>query len=107
MTCARDARIFILQKIREMVSNGDTDAQVILVTHGGYLQYLTADCEDSHQYLCTSWRDCETRSYASEENFMADIDGDARLTERMESRQKRSKMYPMYGREQQPELFDR
>lgn len=37
---------------------------------------------------------------------MADVDGDARLTETMESRQKRGKTYPMYRREKQPELFE-
>jgi len=36
---------------------------------------------------------------------MADVDGEARLTETMESRQKRGKTYPMYRREKQPELF--
>ena len=37
---------------------------------------------------------------------MADVDGEARLTETMESRQKRGKTYPMYGREKQPGLFE-
>ena len=37
---------------------------------------------------------------------MADVDGEARLTETMESRRNRGKMYPMYPREKQPELFE-
>ena len=37
---------------------------------------------------------------------MTDVDGEARLTETMESRRKRGKMYPMYPREKQPELFE-
>ena len=37
-----------------------------------------------------------------------DVDGDgqARLTETMESRRMRGKMYPMCRREEQPELFE-
>ncbi|KAI9826477.1 MAG: hypothetical protein M1819_007370 [Sarea resinae] len=102
---ARDARILLRQKIRELVSNGDIDAQVILVTHGGYLHYFTDDWEDSYQYPGTGWHNCETRSYVFKEDFMADVDREARLIETIESRQKRGKMYPMYGREKQPELF--
>ena len=37
---------------------------------------------------------------------MADVDGEARLNETMESRQKRGKTYPMYRREKQLELFE-
>ncbi|MCJ1229167.1 hypothetical protein MMC12_005832 [Toensbergia leucococca] len=102
---ARDARILLRQKIRALVRNGDIDAQVILVTHGGYLHYFTDDWEDSYQYPGTGWYNGETRSYAFEEDFMADVDGEARLNETMESRQKRGKTYPMYRREKQPELF--
>lgn len=103
---ARDARILLRQKIRELVRNGDIDAQVILVTHGGYLHYFTDDWEESYQYPGTGWYNCETRSYAFEEDFMADVDGEARLNETMESRQKRGKTYPMYRREKQLELFE-
>ena len=103
---ARDARILLRQKIREMVRNGDIDAQVVLITHGGYLHYFTDDWEDSYQYPGTGWHNCETRSYAFEEDFTTDVDAEARLTETMESRQKRGKTYPMYRREKQPELFE-
>lgn len=103
---ARDARLLLRQKIRELVRNGDTDAQIILVTHGGYLHYFTDDWEDSYQYPGTGWHNCETRSYAFEGDFMADVDGEARLAETMESRRKRGKTYPAYRRERQPELFE-
>jgi broad specificity phosphatase PhoE len=103
---ARDARILLRQKIRDLVKNGDVDAQVILVTHGSYLHYFTDDWEDSYQYPGTGWHNCETRSYAFEGDFMTELDEEARLTETTESRQKRGKTYPMYGREKQPELFN-
>lgn len=37
---------------------------------------------------------------------MAEKDGEARLTETTESRQKRGKIHAMYGREEQQELFE-
>ncbi|KAF2716467.1 hypothetical protein K431DRAFT_289385 [Polychaeton citri CBS 116435] len=103
---ARDARILLRQKIRELVRKGDVDAHVILVTHGGYLHYFTDDWEDSYLFPGTGWHNCETRSYTFEEDFMKDVDDEARLTETMESRQKRGKTYPMYNREKQLELFN-
>ena len=103
---ARDARVFLRMKIRELVRNGVTDPQVVLVTHGGYLHYFTDDWEESYQYPGTGWHNCETRSYIFEEDFMADGDGEARLTETMECRRKRGKTYPMHRREKQPELFE-
>jgi broad specificity phosphatase PhoE len=101
----RDTRLLLRQKIREMVENGDVDAHVVLVTHGGYLHYFTDDWEDSYRYPGTGWHNCETRSYAFEEDFMTDADGEARLIETTESRQRRGKTYPMQRREEQPELF--
>ena len=103
---ARDARILLRQKMRELVRNGDADAQIVLVTHGGYLHFFTDDWEDSYQFPGTGWHNCETRSYSFEGDIMEDADGDARLVETMESRRKRGKTYPMYGRERQPELFN-
>lgn len=102
---ARDARILLRQKIRELVKNGDKDAQIVLITHGGYLHYFTDDWEDSYLYPGTGWRNCETRSYMFEGDIMTDLDEEARLTETSESRQKRGKIYPMYNRHNQPELF--
>lgn len=105
---ARDARLLLRRKIRELVDNsGDAQVVVVLVTHGGYLHYFTDDWEDSFQFPGTGWHNCETRSYTFEDGFTDDTDdgGDARLTETMESRRRRGKMYPMYGREKQPDLF--
>lgn len=105
-TRARDARILLRHKIRELSKSGDEDVQVIVVTHGSYLHYFTDDWEDSYQYPGTGWHNCETRSYVFEEDFLTEIDGEARLTETIESRQKRGKTYPMYRREKQLELFE-
>ena len=103
---ARDARLLLRQNIRELVKNGDTDAQVVLVTHGSFLHYFTDDWEDSYQYPGTGWHNCETRAYSFEKDFMEDGDKEARLSETMESRLKRGKTNSIFEREKQPELFE-
>lgn len=103
---ARDARIFIRQKIRQLIEQGDADPQVALVTHGGFLHYFTDDWEDSWLNPGTGWRNCETRSYVFEQNVMNDTDVDARLTETMESRLRRGKGNPMPAVEEQAVLFE-
>lgn len=103
---ARDARILLREKARELVQSGDVDAHVVLVSHGGYLHFFTDDWEDSWHRHGTGWSNCETRSYVFEHDLNADVDAEARLTETMESRQKRGKTHPMYPRECQPELFN-
>lgn len=102
---ARDARIFLRQKIRELAREGDDSVQVVLVTHGSYLHYFTDDWEDSHRFPGTGWHNCESRSYTFESDFMSDDDGDARLTETPASRRVRGKQHRMYGREEQFGLF--
>lgn len=102
---AQDARIFLRQRIRELVEAGNTNAEVVLVTHGGFLHYFTNDWEESSRNPGTGWMNCETRSYVFEEDVVADKDGDARLVETVESRRKRGKDYPMSGRQRQSELF--
>ncbi|KAK5062949.1 hypothetical protein LTR84_005025 [Exophiala bonariae] len=104
---ARDARLFLRQKIRELVDGGsDPDVEIVLVTHGGYLHYFTDDWEDAFQFPGTGWRNCETRTYTFENGFAEDTDGDARLIETLESRRRRGKTDPMSGREKQPGLFE-
>ncbi|KAF4928265.1 putative phosphatase [Colletotrichum viniferum] len=102
---ARDVRIFIRQKIRQLIEQGDTDPEVALVTHGGFLHYLTDDWEDSWLNPGTGWRNCETRSYEFELDVMKDTDMEARLTETTESRLKRGKPNPKPAKEEQAGLF--
>ncbi|KAF5646200.1 phosphoglycerate mutase family [Fusarium sp. NRRL 52700] len=103
---ARDARIFIRQKIRHLIDQGDTDPQVALVTHGGFLHYFADDWEDSWLNPGTGWRNCETRSYVFEQDVMGDTDVEARITETMESRLKRGKGSPMPAKDEQAVLFE-
>ncbi|KAI8185891.1 hypothetical protein K4K51_011199 [Colletotrichum sp. SAR 10_75] len=103
---ARDVRIFIRQKIRQLIEQDDTDPQVALVTHGGFLHYFTDDWEDSWLNPGTGWRNCESRSYEFELDVMKDTDMEARLTETMESRLKRGKPNPRPAEEEQAGLFE-
>ena len=102
---ARDARLFMRAKLRELVSNGDGDAEIVLVTHGGFLHYLTDDWEDSYSHQGTGWYNCETRSYVFESDFRSNHDGEAWLMETRESRWRRGKDHPMYGKTDQVKLF--
>ncbi|PVH81606.1 hypothetical protein DL98DRAFT_416317 [Cadophora sp. DSE1049] len=101
---AVDARLTLRRIIRDLVENGDDDVQVAVITHGGFLHFFMEDWEDAWTYPSTSWRNCETRSYVFEDGIMGD-GGEARLVETGESRAKRGKDYPMFGRERQLELF--
>ncbi|CCT74827.1 uncharacterized protein FFUJ_10897 [Fusarium fujikuroi IMI 58289] len=103
---ARDARIFIRQKIQQLIEQGDTDPQVALVTHGGFLHYFTDDWEDSWLNPGTGWKNCETRSYVFEQHLMNDTDVEARLNETMESRSRRGKVSPMPAKDEQEVLFE-
>jgi hypothetical protein len=54
----------------------------------------------------TGWHNCEARSYVFESNFRSDNDEDAWLVETRESRTRRGKDYPMYGKKDQVKLFN-
>ncbi|KAK1140835.1 hypothetical protein N8T08_009832 [Aspergillus melleus] len=102
---ARDTRLFLRAKVRELVSNGDEDAKIVLVSHGGFLHYLTGDWEDSYRHPGTGWHNCETRAYVFESDFRSNHDEEAWLVETRESRWRRGKDHPMYGKKEQVKLF--
>lgn len=102
---ARSVRLLLRQQIRELSDRGDISPEIVLVTHGGFLHYLTDDWEDAGSYAGTGWRNCETRSYGFEEDPMANADTEARLIETAESRSRRGKTYPVIRREKQQKLF--
>ena len=102
---ARDIRLFLRAKARELVSSGYDDAEIVLITHGGFLHYLTDDWEDSYHNPGTGWYNCETRAYVFESNFRSNDDEDAWLMEARKSRWRRGKYHPMYGKKDQVKLF--
>ena len=101
---AQAARQQIRQLLRELVNAGDTDAQVVLVTHGGFLHYFTEDWEESDKYYGTGWLNTEARAYA----YIAGVDAmddEAALVETPESRMRRGKDTPTIDKNEQEKLF--
>lgn len=81
---AREARKYIRDRIFELQREGETDPEIVVMTHGGFLHYFTEDWEDSKAYTAyannkidevrldipgTGWHNTEYRSF----NF-ADLD---------------------------------
>lgn len=101
---ANAARCQIRELLKELVDSGDSDAQIVLVTHGGYLHYFTDDWEDSNKYYGTGWLNTETRAYTFSTGVESS-DDDAALVETHESRARRGKEEPSFSKEQQEKLF--
>lgn len=102
---AKGLRVFLRQRLRELVDQGNADAQIVLVSHGSFLHFLTADWEDAVEHPSTGWHNCETRAYVFEHGLGSDDDDMASLTETIASRQRRGKCGPMLSRDEQPLLF--
>ncbi|RMZ83165.1 hypothetical protein DV738_g1157, partial [Chaetothyriales sp. CBS 135597] len=60
---AKAARQLLRRKARELVAAGQPDAEIVVVTHGGFLHYFTNDWENAAVEIGTGWMNCETRSY--------------------------------------------
>ncbi|KAJ5751918.1 phosphoglycerate mutase-like protein [Penicillium odoratum] len=79
---ARDVRAWLKSR---------PEKEIAVVSHGGFLHFLTEDWEDACKYDGTGWANAECRTY----EFVADIGGlnekfdEAPMQETRESRQKR------------------
>ncbi|KAJ6437692.1 phosphoglycerate mutase family protein [Purpureocillium lavendulum] len=77
--------------LREIAKDGD----VVAVSHGGILHFVTDDWQDIPEGRATGWANCECRSYQ-----FADPTGedeDAALVETEESRRRRTTSKPLSG----------
>ncbi|KAJ5899604.1 hypothetical protein N7495_004348 [Penicillium taxi] len=102
---ARDARLWLKAR---------PEKEIIVVTHGSLLHYLTQDWEDSTLYHGTGWKNTEWRSYEFvEEIDKYDLQGrllegeNATVVETLESRKRRGKEGRTLDREQQRILYKR
>ncbi len=102
---ARDCRKLLREKARELSNSGDENVEIVLVTHGGYLHYLTGDWEDAAKFSGTGWENTEYRTYEFETSFLSDSDDTASLSETMPSRRRRGVNYPQLGHEKQEVFF--
>ncbi|KAJ5099633.1 phosphoglycerate mutase-like protein [Penicillium argentinense] len=69
------------------------EKEIVVVTHGGFLHFLTDDWEDGAKYEATGWNNVECRTY----EFLSDRGNsggpdDAELQETMNSRRRRGKL---------------
>ena len=105
---ARETRRILLHEAKKLQQENKTqqDIQIVLVTHGGLLHYLTEDWEDANRGMGTGWQNTELRSY----NFVDEEDTtNVHLVETTKSRAVRGKsehepMIPA-GSARQEELF--
>ncbi|KAI0169013.1 phosphoglycerate mutase-like protein [Hypoxylon sp. FL1284] len=92
---SRAARLWL----RELVSKAGDDAQVVLVTHGGILHFLTQDWDGMKLERGTGWNNTELRSY--EFANPTGQDPDASLKETKPSwRRRRGSAIPLTDTEQ-------
>ncbi|KAI0142858.1 phosphoglycerate mutase-like protein [Xylariaceae sp. FL1272] len=80
---ARDARL----ALREIAKEADSDAHIVLVTHGGILHFLTEDWQGIAIGRGTGWENTEYRSYQFVDK--SGSDPNASLQELPESRSRR------------------
>ncbi|KAL3421717.1 phosphoglycerate mutase [Phlyctema vagabunda] len=81
---ARDARIWLRSLGSE---DPQADADIVVVTHGGYLHYFTEDWEGNEVFTGTGWANTEYRSYTFADPTGADAN--ASVVETQESRYRR------------------
>ncbi|KAI8635626.1 phosphoglycerate mutase-like protein [Xylariaceae sp. FL1651] len=80
---ARSVRIWL----RDLIKDAEADAQVVLVTHGGFLHFLTEDWSGINPGRGTGWENTEYRSYKFADQ--TGQDPNASLEELPESRRRR------------------
>ncbi|KAG0651549.1 Phosphoglycerate mutase [Hyphodiscus hymeniophilus] len=93
---ARDARIWL----RNLAQSTGGDADIAVVTHGGYLHYFTEDWEGNEKFTGTGWANTEFRSY----EFLSATDEAASLVETRESRERRKGTEKPLSADEQREL---
>ncbi|KEF59632.1 uncharacterized protein A1O9_04478 [Exophiala aquamarina CBS 119918] len=103
---ARDARLLLRQKARELHAANDEAVEIVLVAHGAYMHYISGDWEDAAKFTSTGWENCEFRTYNFAADFLRDTDADALFVETTESRRRRGKNHPMIDHERQVALCE-
>lgn len=71
--------------LRDLGQKSGDDAEIVVVTHGGYLHYFTDDWDGHDRFVGTGWSNTEWRSY----QFRSEDDEGAALVETEESKSKR------------------
>jgi broad specificity phosphatase PhoE len=92
---AREARVIL----RSLANTEEDDQEIIVVTHGGFLHFLTEDWEAFGEFAGTGWANTEVRSYEFADKSSGD--SNASIIETKESRARRKGTeIPLTGDEQ-------
>jgi broad specificity phosphatase PhoE len=100
---ARDCRRELLELARNLMDEGVEGPEIVLVTHGGFVHFLTEDWEAADLYGGTGWRDAEIRSYLFQMNWWDPED--VRLVETAESLKSRGKVPAGFSRTRNESSF--
>ncbi|KAJ8062995.1 hypothetical protein OCU04_008240 [Sclerotinia nivalis] len=84
---AREARVWLRDLGVKAEERGIANVNIVVVTHGGFLHYLTDDWEDSTLFVGTGWSNTEFRSYKFRDAHFTDPN--ALIEETKESRERR------------------
>ncbi|KAK1759570.1 histidine phosphatase superfamily [Echria macrotheca] len=77
---AREARVWLRELGRATVLGEERDAHIVVVSHGGFLHFLTHDFDGMNAQYGTGWQNTECRTYEFEDLEAAD-DEEARIKE--------------------------
>ncbi|KAK8044583.1 hypothetical protein PG993_004607 [Apiospora rasikravindrae] len=92
---ARDTRLWL----RDLVREAGDDAQVVLVTHGGILHFLTGDWDGYSPTSGTGWSNTEFRSYEFSDSSYEDPNASLKETQ-TSRRERRGSAIPLTETEQ-------
>ncbi|KAK8069021.1 hypothetical protein PG994_005637 [Apiospora phragmitis] len=92
---ARDARLWL----RDLVREAGDDSQVVLVSHGGILHFLTGDWDGYSPSSGTGWSNTEFRSYEFQDTSYEDPDASLKETAQCR-RERRGSTIPLTETEQ-------
>ncbi|CAD6447530.1 a91fb390-1aa4-400c-8e4a-4b264905ef70 [Sclerotinia trifoliorum] len=84
---AREARTWLRDLGIKAEESGVSNVNIVVVTHGGFLHYLSDDWEDSTLFVGTGWSNTEFRSYTFRDAEYSDVN--ASIEETRESRDRR------------------
>ncbi|KAI9045150.1 phosphoglycerate mutase-like protein [Aspergillus affinis] len=76
------------------------EKEIVVVTHGAFLHFLTEDWEDSYAHEGTGWTNAEYRTYMLEPKGNSGAMSDASFFETVQSRRRRGKTDPVPVAEQ-------
>ncbi|KAH8601150.1 histidine phosphatase superfamily [Bisporella sp. PMI_857] len=99
---AKDARIWLRNLASSALAESEGDVNIVVVTHGGYLHFLTEDWDGYNvKFVGTGWANTEFRAYEFENE-----EEEASIIETKESRERRRGDEQPLSKDEQKRLRD-